>query len=64
MLLRVTGSPLKQTVSLELAPPPKAEQKSVLDCHRSASLEVLLFAGAPALPCNEAEKRESDMETF
>ena len=59
--LRVTGSPLKQMVSLELA---NALQKSVLDCHRSESLEALVFIGAPAWPCNEGANREPDMEMF
>lgn len=55
MLLNKADVPLKQSTSSP-EDPPKASQKSEIDCHRSVSLEEV--DGNPALPCRDVANGE------
>lgn len=59
VLLRETGSPLKQGEFWA----PNALQKSDFDCQRSVSLERVAFRGREALVCSAGAKGELRMST-
>lgn len=62
VLLKETGSPLKQT-EFSSKTPPNALQKSDFDCQRSVNLERVAFLASSALLCNAGAKGEFKMDT-
>lgn len=58
-----TASPSKHIDPLS-EEPPKASQKTLLDCQSSVSLEAEELTDTPPLPCNEGAKGEFEMKTF